>query len=152
MAPFAPGTETLAKEVTKDGVRLAGTICEAVERAERAGKKRPAAPTVAKTETPSTGQRGARVRRGALPVGEHSHHRRDCPTKAKNSGKAAPDKSADQPKRDVRCATCEAENDHHTRLCPLQTCLGCGEKGHAKLDCKSKEKRKDENKPRPVLA
>jgi hypothetical protein len=49
----------------------------------------------------------------------------------------------------VRCATCGATNDHYTRKCTEQTCLSCGAKGHAKVDCKQREKKEEENKPSP---
>ncbi len=89
--------------------------------------------------------------RGAcFKCGEPGHMKRDCTNKTKAKAPApAKTKEKDEPKRDMRCATCEVENEHFTRQCPLQTCLGCGEKGHAKLDCPSKEKKKDENKTSP---
>jgi hypothetical protein len=75
VAPFAPGTEKLVKDVTKDGVKLAETICEAVERAERAGKKKPGAPTMPKT-MPTTGGGGeerSTVRGNCYKCGEPGH-------------------------------------------------------------------------------
>ncbi len=144
---WVPGTEHLVAAVEPMGNKLVDIICEAAEKVERGGaKKKPAAPTEATEASDGT------LQGNCFRCGKPGHKRSECTSAAKEQDKSGKrdgrSKSRGQEvqrdgQRDtVRCATCGLTNDHYTRKCPDQTCLSCGAKGHAKVDCKPPGKRR----------
>ncbi len=147
VAPYVPGTERLAKVVDRAGTELAAAICEAVEKAERVTKRKPAAPTEVTD--------GASFKGSCFNCGKTGHKRDECVEQAKvpekgdkkTSGSSRTKALSGNKREGMRCATCGAENEHYTRACTEQVCLSCGEKGHAKIDCQKSGEKKEENKP-----
>jgi hypothetical protein len=147
---LVPGTDKLVAAVEPTGNTIADIICEAAEKVERsATKKKPAAPTETSETTDAT------FLGDCFKCGKTGHKKVDCPNEAKEPAKDKRDGRSksrgrvDGQRDTVRCATCGATNDHYTRKCPEQTCLGCGAQGHAKVDCKKAGEKKDESKTSP---
>jgi transposase InsO family protein len=113
-----PTVEELAECSLDD---LAVECAKATEKAQRGEPKK----KVASAPTTVVEQQGKPAFQGkCLKCKVVGHKAADC--KAERS-------SADKAK--LKCAACLAQDDHTTRRCPEQTCLGCGAKGHSKMDC-----------------
>ena len=137
VAKVMPAVRELVDEkVSEDDIAQA-----CADAAEKAGRREPkkllAAPVLdqdgaaaaSATERPAEG--GFKGNCGNCE--EYGHKRKHCPHPRRH-----------RPLKNMRCAACGAKDEHTTRLCPKQQCLGCGAAGHAIVDCSSNKKDKEE--------